>query len=75
MTITNTYPLIKERGESNGIFIRRLRNVYLKGGGTTRHIGDPSDLHINPINRLSNIIKSKLSTNEEERQLKINFQT
>ena len=65
-TITNTYPLIKERGESNVAFIRRLRNVYLKGGGTTRHIGGPSDLHVNPINRLSNIIKSKLSTAKRE---------
>lgn len=65
-TITNTYPLIKERGESNVAFIRRLRNVYLKGGGTTRHIGGPSDLHVNPINRLSNIIKSKLSTARRE---------
>ena len=42
-------------------FIRRLRNVYLKGGGTTRHIGYPSDLHCQP-KRLSNTIKSKLST-------------
>lgn len=65
-TITNVYPLIKERGESNTAFIRRLRNVYLKGGGTTRHIGGPSNLHVNPINRLSNIIKSKLSTAKRE---------